>query len=113
MNPDEAYFQGQTLPYASGKEPHRMHPVGKSSKCTLCVHRVDEGKEPACVAGCPSTAMIFGDLDDPGSPIRRQLWKSEQLLVSRGNNPKVSYIIPENVSRFIEERILENPKMVR
>ena len=112
-NPKQDYFPGQELFYEKGADTHRMHPAGKSSKCNLCVHRIDQGKEPACVAGCPSRVMIFGDLDDPDSPIREKLWRSQQLLASKGANPKVSYIIPPNLSKHIERRVVENPKMDR
>ena len=30
-------------------------------KCTLCIHRLEEGKEPACVDACPSNVFIFGE----------------------------------------------------
>ena len=30
-------------------------------KCTMCVHRVDEGLEPACVQACPTGAIRFGE----------------------------------------------------
>ena len=113
INPDQDYFPGQKLPYEKMADTLRMHPPGKSSKCTLCVHRIEQGKEPACVEACPSKARIFGDLDDPNSPIREKLWKSEQLLASEGTNPKVSYIVPRNLLKQIERRVIENPKMVR
>jgi formate dehydrogenase iron-sulfur subunit len=29
-------------------------------KCTLCHHRIIEGKEPACVEKCPEKALMFG-----------------------------------------------------
>ncbi len=35
-----------------------------AEKCTLCVHRVDAGLEPACVHTCPSKCMYFGDINE-------------------------------------------------
>jgi len=32
---------------------------GVMSKCHLCAHRVDAGRLPACVAGCPTEALRF------------------------------------------------------
>ena len=111
MNPDQEYFPGQKLPFQESPESHRLHIPGKASTCTLCVHRIEQGREPACVAGCPSKVMIFGDLNDPESPIHEKLSKSESLLTSENTNPKVTYIIPENIKKLIEARITENPKM--
>jgi len=34
------------------------------SKCDLCVSRTSEGKEPACVTGCPSGALYFNEVPD-------------------------------------------------
>jgi DMSO reductase iron-sulfur subunit len=31
-------------------------------KCTWCHHRLGEGREPACVESCPTTALRFGPL---------------------------------------------------
>lgn len=113
INPDEDYFRGQKTLYGETEDPHRSHPPGKSSICTLCVHRIEQGKEPICVEGCPSRAMIFGDLDDPNSPIHEKLPKSVQFLESEGTNPKVFYLVPRDLSEQIERRIIENPKMAR
>jgi len=33
-------------------------------KCTMCVHRVDAGLEPACVLACPTGAIRFGDTNN-------------------------------------------------
>jgi len=112
-NPDQDYFPEQKLPSGGTPDPHRMHPPGRASTCTLCAHRIEQEKEPACVAGCPSKVMIFGDLDDPESPIREKLQRSKPLLASGGTNPKVSYIVTEEMWGKLEQRIKENPRMVR
>ncbi len=63
-------------------EVRYMHPDGYIDKCTFCVHRVREGKDPACVTVCPTNALTFGDLDDPHSAIHHQLqarnWKVQK-----------------------------------
>jgi anaerobic dimethyl sulfoxide reductase subunit B len=37
---------------------------GKMQKCNLCVDLITSGKEPACVATCPSGALRFGTLQE-------------------------------------------------
>jgi len=111
INPDADYFADRKLPFEKGTEPHRQHPPGKASSCTLCVHRIEAGQEPICVSGCPSKAMIFGDRDDPGSLIHKKLGQSVPLLAAEGTHPKVAYICSENLIKDIEKRIRKNPKM--
>jgi anaerobic dimethyl sulfoxide reductase subunit B (iron-sulfur subunit) len=36
--------------------------IGLMTKCTACVDRVAEGKDPVCVAACPMRALEFGEL---------------------------------------------------
>jgi len=38
---------------------------GKAGKCDLCIARVERGRLPLCVESCPSSARIFGDLNQP------------------------------------------------
>jgi formate dehydrogenase iron-sulfur subunit len=35
-------------------------PVPYVRKCTMCYHRIREGKQPACTEACPEKATIFG-----------------------------------------------------
>lgn len=52
-------------------------PRGKGvvESCTLCVQRIDRGRQPACVEACAdigTRAIIFGDLNDPHGEITRR-----------------------------------------
>ncbi|OGS91086.1 MAG: 4Fe-4S ferredoxin [Gallionellales bacterium GWA2_60_18] len=70
-------------------------PRGKGTveACTLCVHRVDQGMQPACAEACPNQAILFGDLNDPDSAIAQKL-RSVATMQVRADlrlNPGVRY----------------------
>jgi len=53
-------------------------PRGKGcvESCTLCVHRIDRDRIPACVEACATAghkALLFGDLSDPQSEISQRI----------------------------------------
>ena len=50
-----------------------IHPEGYADKCTFCLHRVQKGLTTACVEVCPTSALVFGDINDPASDISRLL----------------------------------------
>ncbi len=72
---------------------NRLRSKGVVEKCTFCVQRVREGRNPACVEACPTGARVFGNLLDPDSDIR---WVLENKKVFRlkedlGTEPKFWY----------------------
>jgi Fe-S-cluster-containing dehydrogenase component len=88
-------------------------PRGVVEKCTFCSHRIDAGLKrglvpgvdpqatPACVVACPTTARIFGDMNDPESPISTALAETKITLRLRqelSTEPRVFYIPPDSHS---------------
>ncbi len=67
---------------------------GVVEKCNFCAERLARGEAPACVEAS-NGALIFGDLEDPGSDIRKLL--AEKYAITRkaelGTLPSVFYII--------------------
>ena len=59
------------------KEPLNMeYPTrcrGVVEKCTFCFERLAKGLKPACVEACKDKALIFGDVEDTNSEIRKVL----------------------------------------
>jgi len=78
------------------QKPHAPRGKGTVESCTMCVHRIDADKQPACVEACGSTgggAMLFGDLNDPDSEISQRVAKyaSQQIRADLGLDPGVHY----------------------
>jgi len=81
------YIKNVNLQY-----PHRTR--GVVEKCTFCVEKLAQGKLPLCVEASGG-AMVFGDLTDPNSEVRKVL--KHQYAIRRkpdvGTEPGVFYII--------------------
>jgi Fe-S-cluster-containing dehydrogenase component len=71
-----------------------VHPDGYVDKCTFCIHRVEQGLQPACVSVCPARCMHFGDLDDPHSEVNALLAsrRNHPLLPEAGTQPRIFYL---------------------
>ena len=69
--------------------------IGVVEKCNFCEERLALGKGPACVAACPQGALVFGDLNDPGSAVRRLLGSrfALQRRPELGCGPSIFYLV--------------------
>jgi Fe-S-cluster-containing dehydrogenase component len=76
-------------------------------KCSFCAHLIDDGwREPRCVEACPTQAIVFGDLADPGSAIARlrATRPVEELRPDLATRPAVVYLgLPK---RFVTGEIV-------
>lgn len=95
---------------AAGTPEVPRRPRGVVEKCTFCVHRIDRGlaaglkpgidpdATPACVVACTYGARIFGDLNDPDSPVSvalRQRPDAYRLREELGTDTRVYYLPAE------------------
>lgn len=82
---------------------------GIMEKCTFCVQRIRKAKEqadqegrlirdgevqPACVQSCPTSALVFGNRNDPESQVSVMARSDRgfRLLESLGTDPAVTYL---------------------
>ena len=71
-----------------------------AAKCNYCAHRVDVGREPACVTVCPEHAIIAGDMENSSTEIS-QLLARQAVKVrkpEKGTNPNLFYIDGDEAS---------------
>ena len=83
--------------------------AGVMEKCTFCVQRIREGQDraqdeqrqpadgeitPACAQTCPAQAIVFGDLNDPGSRVSRAAAdpRGYRVLDALNTRPAVTYL---------------------
>jgi molybdopterin-containing oxidoreductase family iron-sulfur binding subunit len=68
---------------------------GVVEKCNFCEERLSQNLLPACVEACKEKGLVFGDLRDPESQVRKAL--KDRIVYQRqpelGTKPKVYYIL--------------------
>ena len=86
------YFLG-SLPTPYEKIKQKGFEKGTVVKCNFCLHRLEDGRLPACVTTCPSEARTFGDLDDPESAVSKLivLHRGTPFRAELGTEPSVYY----------------------
>jgi molybdopterin-containing oxidoreductase family iron-sulfur binding subunit len=64
-------------------------------KCTFCPERLARGRLPACVEACTDRCLIFGDLEDADSEVRKMLRKRHAIRrrAGLGTQPEVYYLV--------------------
>ena len=82
-------------PYISDINPEfPTRTKGVVEKCNFCVERLARGLKPACVEASDGK-MVFGDLKDPDSDVRKVLSKHINIRrkLELGTHPNVFYVI--------------------
>jgi Fe-S-cluster-containing dehydrogenase component len=80
-------------PVPNPKFPTRSK--GVVEKCNFCAERLAVGKVPACVEAAKDNALIFGDLADERSEIRKALRANYSIRRKNylGTGPSVYYLV--------------------
>jgi molybdopterin-containing oxidoreductase family iron-sulfur binding subunit len=104
------YTSYKTEPEALVYNPEvSVRPRGVMEKCSFCVQRIQDVKirakgegrsildgeiTTACMAGCPSDAIVFGDLKDPKSKVSllAHAQRGYKVLEEVGARPAITYL---------------------
>ncbi len=91
-------YKARSFVHEATTDPKPETPRGQGcvEGCNLCAPRIDRGGVPACVEACAAAghgAIVFGDLNDPASPISQRLREvaSRALRPELGLDPGVRY----------------------
>ena len=73
-------------------KPHQVRIAGKAEHCTLCTHRLAEGRVPACVENCSTKALMLVDYESKDPKVQEYIGRAVSLSEEAGTKPKVRYI---------------------
>ncbi len=78
---------------------------GVVEKCNFCEERLAVGQLPACVEACEHGGLVFGDLEDPESNVRKLLRERHALRrrPALGTQPEVFYLVDGVPEEKVEE----------
>ena len=83
----------EACPY---KRPFYNAFTGISEKCIGCYPRLEQGEVTRCVSACPGRIRLFGNINDPESPVSHFVREGIALPLypQFGTEPQIYYIPP-------------------
>ena len=94
IDPEKCIGCGNCVTACPYKARYRNPAKRIADKCDFCEDRLKSGKEPACVVTCPTKTRIFGDLNDPASPVAQMKEKVELIQITAphiNTRPNIDY----------------------
>lgn len=99
-------LEAKTIVFELGDIDLNFDRIGIATKCTFCIHKVDEGMRnglkpgrdflatPDCVISCSAKALHFGDMDNPDSEVNKLIRThiTVRLQEELGTEPSIYYI---------------------
>ena len=71
-------------------EPWQRREPGKAEHCTLCTHRLAEGRKPACVEYCSTGALELVDFEALTPEQKKRVEAARMMTAAAGTNPSES-----------------------
>jgi Fe-S-cluster-containing dehydrogenase component len=65
--------------------------TGKVVKCDYCMDRIDQGLKPACVTGCLTQCLHFGEVEQASELLRKRF--AEQLEMTGRPAGRVTQVL--------------------
>jgi formate dehydrogenase iron-sulfur subunit len=84
-------YDGEEITGSCPYDIPRAGETGVLAKCDMCLDRVQNGMDPACVKTCPTGAMAFGDRDAILQQAR------DHLALAKKKYPDAQLLDPDDV----------------
>ena len=97
-----SYFGTKEPLLKSTPKPHQVRTAGKAEHCTLCTHRLAEGRLPACVENCSTKALVLVDYESKDPKVQDYIAQAVCLSEEAGTKPKVRYICSNMIFKDIK-----------
>ena len=82
IDPEKCIGCGNCVTACPYKARYRNPAKRIADKCDFCENRLKRGKKPACVVTCPTKTRVFGDMNDPASPVAQMKKKAKLIQIT-------------------------------